>query len=87
MAFSSTITATFVAGSKRIAFGTFTNASGDTGGDITTGLAVVDAMWLQYSGTAVVADAPVINETFPLTTAVTIVTVDNADGYWIAIGR
>ena len=87
MAFASTITATFVAGSKRIAFGTFTNTSGSSGGDITTGLSVVEHFDLLHIGSAVVTNVPVVNETFPITTAVTIVTDADADGYWMAIGR
>jgi hypothetical protein len=74
-------------GRKKAVWGTFTNGSGDTGGDIVTGLAHTDFISLQYTGAAVIADAPVANETFPLASgAVTIVTVDNADGIWFAFG-
>jgi hypothetical protein len=87
MAFSSTITETTVFGNKRVAYGTFTNGGSDTGGDIETGLDRVDAIHLVHSGSAVVASAPVVNETFPLASGdVTIVTVADADGFWIAYG-
>ena len=67
--------------------GTFTNTSGSTGGDITTGLKTVVEFSLQHTGSAVVASAPVVNETLPLAdTAITIVTVADADGRWIAWG-
>ena len=87
MAFSSATTETTVFGNKRVTYGTFTNAGGSTGGDIETGLDRVDAIHLVHSGTVVVASAPVVNETFPLASGdVTIVTVADASGFWIAYG-
>jgi len=91
MAFTSTITETSVFGNKRVAYGTFTNTSGSTGGDIDTGLNRVDIMHLQTTGSpAPASSSPSINETFPLASAiasaVTIVTVADAVGVWIAYG-
>jgi hypothetical protein len=74
-------------GSKRIAKGTFVNTSGDTGGDIDTGLRICETMILQHTGAAVVTDAPSVNETMPCDgSEVTIVTVADTSGDWIAIG-
>lgn len=90
MAFSSTITDFSTFGNKRVAWGTFTNAGGDTGGVITTNLMTrIEYVDLQHTGTAVVADHPVVNGTFPIasaTGAFTIVTTDGADGIWYAEG-
>ena len=88
MAFAFTITKQTVQGDRDVVYGTFTNGSGDTGGNITTGLRVVEFFEMQHTGSAVVSDVPVANETFPLAgaTPVTIVTVDNADGLWKATG-
>ena len=76
----------WVAGDIRMSRGTFTNGAGNTGGNIYTGLQKVYGMVLQHSGSAVVATFPVINETFPVSDPVTIVTADNGDGYWLAYG-
>ena len=88
MAFTYTITGLSYFGDKRVAFGTFTNAGSDTGGDIDTGLSRADFFQSQHTGSAVVASAPVANETFPLGSGtVTIITVAGADGIWYAIGN
>lgn len=87
MAFSSTITDNGAMGNKKVNMGTYANGSGDTGGNIDTGLNVVEHIQLQPKGSAVIATAPVVNETLPIAgNAVTIVTADNEDGYWIAYG-
>jgi hypothetical protein len=85
MAFSFTKNGEGVAGNLRWTSGTFTNSS-STGGDIYTGLQKVLGMILQQKGSAVVASQAVINETFPKTDPVTIVTANNAAGYWQAFG-
>lgn len=89
MAFTSTITSkTKIFGSMQKKWGTFTNTGGSTGGDINTGLTSVESINLTYSGSSVVASAPVVNETLPADgSAITIVTVADADGYWEAIGK
>ena len=75
-----------VIGNKKMTYGTYTNAGGDTGGNIDTGLTVCEAMFLQ-TGAAVSADQATINETLPADGSVlTIVTTDGSDGSWIAIG-
>ncbi len=89
MAFSSTVIAGPIPndGGKRIVRGTFTNTGGSTGGDVETSLAVVEGFKLQYTGAAIVANSPVVNETLPLNGgAVTIVTDADANGLWEAVG-
>ncbi|MEW6295958.1 MAG: hypothetical protein AB1467_06785 [Candidatus Diapherotrites archaeon] len=87
MAFAYTVSGRSVYGNKRIAWGTFTNGLADTGGDIVTGLKIVEFISLQLKGIAVDANAPVVNETLPLSGGnVTIVTTADADGYWWAFG-
>ena len=86
MAFSFTKTFECPVGAHRMTGGTFTNAGGTSGGDISTGLQKVDQLWLQQKAAAVVADAPAVSETFPVVDPVTIVTTANACGYWFAIG-
>lgn len=87
MAFASTITHQSVMGDKRVHYGTYTNGSGDTGGDVNTGLTVCEVMVLQPKGAAAIATASTVNETLPVAgSAVTIVTSDNEDGQWTAIG-
>uniref|UniRef100_A0A6M3MEJ5 Uncharacterized protein n=1 Tax=viral metagenome TaxID=1070528 RepID=A0A6M3MEJ5_9ZZZZ len=88
MAFSYTVTDSVNLGNKRRAYGTFTNASSSTGGDIVTGLASVDSFSLTHTASSVVTNAPVVNETIPLATGtVTIVTDANGCGLWEAIGN
>lgn len=87
MAFTSTIISRENGGSVAKVFGTFANTSGSTGGDIATGLKSVSSITLQHTGTAVVASAPVANETFPLAGGnVTVVTVADTSGVWVAEG-
>ena len=88
MAFAYTRSGRSVMGNKRVAWGTYTNGGGDTGGDIDTGLTLVETMAFAGSGAAVNADLPSVNETLPFNGgAITIVCTDGADGYWFAIGR
>lgn len=88
MAFSFTITRQTWEGDRKVVYGTFTNTGGSTGGDIVTGMQVVELIELQHTGSAVVSDAPVANETFPLTgrTPVTIVTAADKSGLFRAVG-
>jgi len=87
MAFSFTKTHESPMGQMRVTLGTYTSAGGSTGGDIYTGLQKVNQLILQTKAEAVVAAAPVINETFPITDPVTVVTGANETGYWMAIGH
>ena len=78
----------FVCGNKEIAYGRYTNAGGDTGGEVTTGMAYIETFHLTHTGAAVATNSPAANETFPLAKgAVTIVTDDGSDGVWLALGR
>ena len=87
MTFSSTQTGSAVVGDRRKVWGTFTNAAGDTGGDITTGLGVVDTFSHEVKGSSS-GSAISVNETFPLSGGVvTIVTSDGTVGYWEAWGK
>lgn len=87
MTFTSTITFQDIKGTERYSCGTFASTGGDTGGDINTGMTTCKRMVLQYTGSAVVESAPVINETLPCAgNAVTIVTVANTTGIWEAYG-
>jgi hypothetical protein len=86
MAFSATKTGESVFGNFRVTYGTWTGG-GDAGGNIDTGLRLVNFMSLTAAGALIVADAPTINETFPVAgTAVTIIITNNTDGYWLAYG-
>lgn len=86
MAFSFTKEDEWVAGDLRLSTGTFTNGSGDTGGDIYTGLQKVYGFFMQHKNDAVIATFPVVNETFPKADPITVVTADDGDGYWLAFG-
>jgi hypothetical protein len=70
----------------RVVVGKYVNSGGSTGGDITTGLAMVYAMNLKTKGAAVLTAYPVVNKTLPASGSVTIVTASNQTGYWMAIG-
>jgi len=89
MTFVSAITSTIpdVKGTKKTTTGTFVNSAGGTGGDIDTGLKSCEKLTLQHTGSAVVASAPSVNETFPCDgSAVTIVTTADKSGVWFAEG-
>ena len=77
-----------IQGDKRVIYGTYTNTSGSTGGDIVTSLSRVDGITITQTGSAITTGAPVVNESFPLSKGdVTIVTDADADGIWKAEGR
>ncbi len=86
MAFGSAVTLKTTFGNKRFHAGTF-DASSVTGGDIDTGLRLVEAINLQHQGSAVQANAPVVDESMPVAgSAVTIVCDSSAVGFWTAVG-
>lgn len=86
MALVSSVTGQTVVGDLRMTYGTFTNDT--TGGDIDTGLTEVFTMQVTAAGSSIVADAPTINETFPVAgSAVTIITTSSKVGYWTAWGK
>lgn len=70
-------------------FGTFTNGTSDTGGDIDTGLSYVYHFSATIQGQSdATARSVGVNETFPLSGGVvTIVTTSGLDGTWEAIGK
>jgi hypothetical protein len=88
MAFSSTLIKKGFIGNYRWELHSFTNADGDTGGDVTfTWLKRVLFAEIQEQSAGTVAAGAVINETFPLAgNAVTIVTQNHSDGYIFAWG-
>lgn len=87
MAFTSTILSRTVFGNKVVSYGTYTSTGGSTGGNIDTGINVVEMMLLTPKGTSVGTNESVVNETYPVAgSAVTIVTDSNQAGYWFAIG-
>jgi hypothetical protein len=89
MAFTSAILHQGIAGDMRMNIGSYTNDSGSTGGDITTGLQQVHAFFLQPKGTAVATNASVVNEALQagaLSDPITIVTDANQVGQFIAFG-
>jgi hypothetical protein len=89
MSFTSAVTKNTVFGDLRVVMGTYTNDSGSTGGEIRTGLGTVMDLHMQPKGAAVVADASVVNETFPLANTygdVTVVNTADEVGTWIAYG-
>lgn len=87
MTFSSTLDGRILTGNMWETFGTFTCESGDTTGEIDTGLSRVESASAQHTGATVVANEPVFDETFPVAGGVlTLVCDDNADGIWRAWG-
>ena len=79
MAFAATTSLVTVFGNKKIAVGEFTQASGDTGGAITTGFSAI--AYFEASGSIDNADSSGV---------VTITTADPTaaqTGYWMAIGE
>lgn len=78
MAFAKTIGTPQLFGNKKVVMGQFTQASGDTGGAIATGLATVDYFEASYS-----------TDNADSSGTVTITTADPGDdqtGYWMAMG-
>lgn len=89
MAFAITEKKITVFGDKRIETGVYTSTASGTGGNITHGMQTVENVFLQPKGSAVVAGAPAVNETLPLTgnTPITIVTEADEVGTYMLIGK
>lgn len=85
MAFASTVTKVSVSGNRRRAFGTFTNAATDSGGDIKTGLKFVEFFEASYT-THLGTEVPKVTLNSGTAGTVAIVTSDGADGIWQASG-
>lgn len=87
MAFASTVIEQGVMGDKKYSRGTYTNGSGDSGGDIDTGLAICQELYMQPTGAAVIASHPSLNEDLPIAgSAVTVINTASEDGNWFALG-
>ena len=85
MAFSSTVDENNVSGGRRITAGTWTNAAGDTGGLINTGLKYCSVfLWSNNSHIGGEVVKVTKNDTNPGNVA--IVTSDGIDGDWLAMG-
>jgi len=72
-------------GQNEVSFGTWTNESGDTGGDIDTKLSSVVVVHLTPYKTAVASNEAAVTSISGGT--VSIITDDNVDGYWVAIKK
>lgn len=87
MAFTAAVVERGIKGNKRVIQGTYVNTGGSTGGSVTTGLSRCDSFIIEPNGAAVSANAPVTNNTFPLSGGVvTVITTADEDGYWTAEG-
>jgi len=76
-----------ILGDRWYAWGTWTNAIGDTGGSIITGLSQIEVAHLTQTGSAVSSNAPVVNSSFPIASGTFIIVTDaGVDGVWSAIG-
>lgn len=85
MAFSAAVTDVVNIGSRRLAFGTYTNAAADSGGTITTGLKTVQC-FISNESSHLGGESPKVTKNSPAAGQVAIVTSDGTDGEWIAIG-
>lgn len=82
MAFAYAIKKDSVFGDLRVVMGTYTNGGSDTGGDISTGLNEVFYFNTDYE----TSQATTVNLVAISAGVVTITTVADEDGKWIAIG-
>ena len=84
MAFAAAVSYKTIFGNKRVHYGTF---GGSTGGDINTGLRLVETLQLTNKGAGIDTGWAAVNESMPVAgSAVTIVHDSAATGYWVAIG-
>lgn len=90
MAFSFVLHKRALIGDLWIAFGTYTNTGGSTGGVIKTGLSKIWLLTTFPVGGAPTAQ-PYVNETFsstePILGSATVVTGANETGFWFALGE
>jgi hypothetical protein len=98
MTFSYTINGRQLIGNAKLVYGTFSNDGDSTGGEIETALRTIENFSITHIDSTIVSDAPVINGTIETTTSkafirttdpqgtITIVTVANTSGFWMAIG-
>jgi len=89
MAFSYTKVFEVPLGKVWLVGGAYISAGGSTGGDIVTGYSHVSAISLQPEGAAILANEPVVNETYVAGSGYpgspTIVTTGNETGSYIAV--
>ena len=78
-------------GRNRVHIGTFTNTAGSTGGNIDTGMGLVDFLIPWEKKATAPGDLIGLNADFsagPIDgSAIPIVTAADVDGYWLAVGR
>jgi hypothetical protein len=83
MAFTTTVTDVTVVGNRRLVTGTLTQAAGDSGGTISTGLSAID--FFDFNTTSHVGSTKV---KYTISGGdVTLVIPNDVDGLWMAIGR
>ena len=86
MTLTQTVDRRTIVGNMRMLIGHCT--SDGTGGDVTTGLREVETFFIQHQDSSVEGNAPVVNETLPLSGGdVTVVTDSGKSFTWMAIGR
>ena len=78
-----TVTADFSAGDVRIVLGTYTNASGSTGGVIATGMKQI----FHFESNCMTSQSATEPKVVISYGAVTMTVVDDEDGQWMAIGN
>ncbi len=87
MAITVTVLGKTVFGNKRVHYGKYTLSGGGTTDEVPTGLQQVHTFVASAAGSSIVADAPTVNETFPLASGdVTIIGTADSAAYWMAIG-
>lgn len=90
MTFTSTILNTAIpnhVGDRQVTYGTFGNATGDTGGSIDTGLKVCEVLLPVARGSAATTILMSVSATTPCDgSTVTIITGDGQAGDWLAYG-
>jgi len=86
MAFTSAVDFVNVSGGRRLSAGTWTNAAGDSGGTINTGLKHCNVFVWSANSHFGGPDVKVTKNPSGSPGSVTIVTGDNVDADWFAMG-
>lgn len=86
MSFTSTISGRGKLMNQWITWGTFTNGSTDAGGEISTGLSLVDTCQITVTS-HLGSEVPKVTKNSSSSGEITIVTSDGCEGEWLAIGR
>jgi hypothetical protein len=83
MAFAYTVTSReWISRKKRICWGTFTNGTTDTGGDVVTGMKTIDHFCCSINSHV----GATVNKTVVSGGTATLTINDGVDGTWMAIG-